>query len=68
MDELIVELHRANRVQAIVVYILFTALTGVNFYYLKTRVLALDNKQFHLMMFVILQLSYVCCIVAEISY
>jgi len=44
MDEIIIELHRANRVQAIVVYILFTLLTGVNFYYLKTRVFALDNK------------------------
>jgi heme/copper-type cytochrome/quinol oxidase subunit 4 len=51
-----------NQTQAIIVFVLYSGLTLLNFYYLATRILHLKQNNFHIMMFSLLQLCYLCFI------
>lgn len=58
-------LHTSNahsidqtQIQSIVLFVLYLILTAYNLLYFCTRILKLNLKKFHLMMFILLQLCY----------
>ena len=59
---------RILKIEQITVYILYSAISIANIYYLLTKILKLNNKSFHLMMFILLQMSYFMIISSEIVF
>lgn len=59
---------RILKIEQITVYILYSAISIANIYYLLTKILKLNNKSFHLMMFIFLQMSYFMIISSEIVF
>ncbi len=47
----------------ITVYTFYSILSALNFIYFATRIIRLKEKRFHLLMFVLLQLSFTSCII-----
>lgn len=62
----LVELKHSCYIQAYVTYSLYIPLTFLNIYYFKSRILKLQSKQFHLIMFVLLQLSFTMLITSMV--
>lgn len=52
-----------EKIDAVSVWILYSGLTAVNMYYLLYKIIRLQHTRFHIMMFLILQLGYICYIV-----
>ena len=57
----------AERKDSIVVWVFYIFLSLYNLFYFKSEILKLHERQFHLMMFGILQFCYICYI-AEHSF
>jgi hypothetical protein len=59
-------LMKGQRVAAEVNFPLNVFFSCINFYYLFTRILKLENKSFHLWMFILLQLTQFMLIASQI--
>ena len=63
--EIFQNLIKAFRIESSIEISLFSLITLTNFYYLFTRIVKLEKKSFHLMMFGLLQLSYTLLFVSD---